>query len=130
MVDLQGRVVEAVLQTQHLFELAPHGMAVGGMLDQHMSRQRGETTRDQPDMYVMDGLDRRIRHDVARYRLGVIPCRRCFQQHAAGIAEQSPCSTDHEEDHEERGNRVGASEADGDDEYAGDQSCSEMRRDP
>src|SRR5580658_1701977 len=101
MVDLKSGVIEIVLSPEHLFELAAYGMAVGWRLDQHMCRKRGESTRYQPDVDIVYRLDRRVRDDVAGYRLGVVAGRRRFQEHSAGLPKQSPCRADHEQ-HDEK----------------------------
>ena len=54
MIDLERRVVEAETLDQHALEPAPDGVAVGARLDQDVRRQRGKTTRDRPDVQVVD----------------------------------------------------------------------------
>ncbi len=86
-----------------------------------MGGQGREAAGDQPDVHVVDGGDA----GLAGYRgddvAGFVAFRGCLQQDPAGLAQQAPGGVQHQPDHDQGGDRVGALEAGEDDHDPGGQ---------
>ena len=83
-------------------------MAVGIGRDEHVRREGREAARDRPDVQIVDADDVAVVGHRARDGGGIDALRRCFQEDAAGVAEERPARAKEERCHEEPGDRVEA----------------------
>ena len=119
VVDLEGQVGDAVLAGQHRLQVGADGVTVLVGLDQHVGRGGGHAGRDLPDVQVMHLGDvtpgRHLGAQGRRVEVG----RRRLQEDAPRFADQPAARPQHERDHHQGGDRVGAGEPGDQDEDGG-----------
>ena len=110
VVDLQGQVGDAVVVGQESLEVGADRVAVLARLDKHVRRRGGHPGRDLPDVQVMDLSHVRAASHCRSECRWVEPCRGRLKEDPSGSADQPRTGVQHENHHDERGDRVCAGE--------------------
>lgn len=89
MVDLQRGVLDGEVLVQFAFEVSADVVAVVVAANEHVRRQRWEAGRDFPDVQVVDLAHPGRVHERLPDGAGVKALGRCFEEHPAGVAQQT-----------------------------------------
>ena len=119
VVDLQGQVGDAVVVGQEFLQVGADRVAVLARFDEHVRRRGGHPRRDLPDVQVMDLGDVRAAGHRGAEGGQVEPGGRRLEEDPPGGADQPRAGPQHEDHHDQRGDRVGAVEPAGQDDDRG-----------
>ena len=129
VLDLQGHVLDPEALAEHVAHLAPAGVAVVAGRDQQVGRQGGEAGGHLPQVQVVD-LDHALSAAAMAWPTssGSRPAGGGLQQHAPGVPQQHPRAAQHQRADHQRGDGVGAVEAEGEHRAAGGHRARSSRR--